>query len=336
MNIAGRILICCVGAALLMGCSSDRPATALQVYPTTNDKAFLTRGETLGEVEIPENGFWQKFKLIFVDSQDMPTLSRPTGIAISSNGDVFIVDADAGQVLRYHYENEELVSIEPFGMEVLISPRGITLSESAIFVSDQTLGEIVKFDHHLTVLDVLEIDGLDRPGQIKFNPRDKTILIIDTPGHQVIIADTTGNIKASLGITMQGEAVLKSPVALDITPDGSIVVLDGLTRRVEFFAPDYHYLSGFGKYDKVPGSFAYPRGLAVSSDGFVFVCDAAFGNVQIFNQDGVLLYFWGEVGQAPGEFLLPSFLIFDDQNILYVADQYNSRIQTFHYVPLDN
>lgn len=315
---------------LWMSCSANQPLTETFSYPEDLDQPFITLKSILGEESPPAKGPIRRLVLKITGPTSTQTLVRPVAVAVDGKGDVYVVDGDAARILRYHYENAKLVAVESFGGGVLDSPKGIAYADDIIYVSDATSGLIHRFDQGMKLMSPLQIQGLERPGQLNINPHSGELFIVDTPARQILVTNTAGEVKVRLNNDFIGKQLIKAPIAIDFTPEGTLVVLDGLTRRVELFSTEYKHLSGFGGYDRVPGSFSYPRGLAVSSVGNIFVADAAFGNVQVFDSNGTLLYFFGKSGKAVGEFLLPASLTFDTLNNLYVVDQYNNRIQVFH------
>ncbi len=317
-------------------CAANRTETAPLSFPADLDQPFLTQAHMLGEDVPSVKGFFKRLRQKITGANPGISFARPSAVAADDNGDVYVVDADAALIICYHYDQGELIEVESFGAGVLSAPLGIEIFQNIIYVSEAESGLIQRFDAKFNALSPLEIEGLQRPGQLKLNPRTEELFIVDPPAHQIVVINSEGQVKVRLNSTLVGRQVIKSPIALDFSNEGNIVVLDGLTRRVEIFSADYKYISGFGGYDRVPGSFSYPRGLTISSDGYVFISDAAFGNVQIFDPKGALLYFFGKTGKEAGEFLLPTALMFDGQDNLYVVDQYNNRVQVFQYYAQGN
>jgi len=316
---------------IMTSCASRKIDPKPLAFPADMNQPFLTLEHIPGEDVVPPHGLLGRIMSRITGRQSAMPIARPSAVAITSSGDIYVVDTDAAHILRYRYNQNALESVEIFAPSELKSPLGIAVTSEKIYISDAESKLIHLFTHKFKSLGSLNIEGLERPGQLKINPLTNELFIVDTPAHQIIVVDDQGSVIKRLNNETLRRETFKAPIAVDFTLEGNIVVLDGLSRRVEFLSPEYKYLYGFGGYDRVPGSFSYPRGLAISSDGYVFVSDAAFGNIQIFDPKGALLYFWGETGQEAGEFLLPAALNFDAQNNLYVVDQYNNRVQVFQY-----
>lgn len=64
-----------------------------------------------------------------------------------------------------------------------------------------------------------------------------------------------------------------------VGPDGNVFVADFYNHRIQKFAPDGTFLTGFGKRGAGPGAFEYPIAVDVAADGTVFVAD--YGNNRI-------------------------------------------------------
>lgn len=318
-------------ALLLSGCASKALVEEELFFPADVNQPFLILQTVLEGGSTTQNGMFPKVKSLLFGAGNAEKLMRPIAVALDDDL-LYVADADAGKVFVFQNQDGQLEHIASFGSNDLKAPGGITVWNDEILVSDGDAGAIYRYNRAFEALGVLEVRDMKRPGQLKVNPVNNDLFIVDTPNHYVLSINTEGEVTGKLIHKQTGDQLLGSPMAVDFSADGHIVVLDGLSRRVEIFNSDYSYETGFGGYDRVPGSFSNPKGLAISSDGNIFISDAAFGNVQIFDQNGALLYFFGAIGKAKGEFLLPGSLTFDEQNNLYIMDQFNSRIQIFSYL----
>jgi len=320
-----------LSALMLLGCSSRALVQTGQIYPPDANQPFLVLEEVLTSENEMQAGWFSGIKSLLFGPKSVEPMLRPVA-SVQENGALYIADADAGKIFAYQLDDGAYEQITSFGENMLIAPSGIAIWNDEIIVSDAVAGVLYRFDHSYDLIAAIEVEEIIRPGQLKVNPHTNDLFIVDTPNHYVLSINSDGNVTGRLRHKRTGDQLLGSPMAVDFTADGHIVVLDGLSRRVEIFNADYRYESGFGGYDRVPGSFSNPKGLAISSDGNVFIADAAFGNIQIFDINGALLYFFGEIGKEAGEFLLPGSLNMDEEDRLFVMDQFNSRIQIFHYL----
>ena len=88
------------------------------------------------------------------------------------------------------------------------------------------------------------------------------------------------------------------PAFVDVGPDGTVYVSDGMNFRIQAFDANGAYLFHFGFHGDTPGGFARPKDLAIDSEGQVYVVDAAFNNIQIFTAKGELLLAFGAIGSG--------------------------------------
>ena len=326
-----RSMMFVLSALVFIGCSSRTLVEDAIVFPADANQPFLTLEDIVESGAEKQGGILPGVKALFLGPRATEHMLRPIA-SVREGALLYIADADAAMIFVYSLEDGEYRQKTTFGSGELIAPSGIAVWDDQIIVSDASAGRLFKFDRQYKLNGTLEVPEIIRPGQLKVNPHTNELFIVDTPNHYVLSINTKGDVTGRLRHKNTGDQLLGSPMAVDFTADGHIVVLDGLSRRVEIFSSDYLYESGFGGYDRVPGSFSNPKGLAISSDGNIFIADAAFGNIQIFDINGALLYFFGQIGKEAGEFLLPGSLSFDSEDMLFVMDQFNSRIQIFHYL----
>lgn len=90
---------------------------------------------------------------------------------------------------------------------------------------------------------------------------------------------------------MEGEAsyVFGQIRAVDVDPEGRILVLDGQAREIRVFSPEGSFLHGIGRVGEGPGEFRNPNHLRATSDGRVVVRDQAGGRYHIFTGSGEYL-----------------------------------------------
>lgn len=327
-----RIMALVLSSVLMTGCANRTAIQEQLIFPPDGNQPFLILEQTLGGQNTgPATNKGIK-ALLFGKQKTEDAILRPVALVEDMEGSIYIVDADAAKVFVYAVTETGYTQVTTFGSDELVAPSGIAIWNDEILVADAGSETICRFDDSYNFIDTLAVKELGRPGQIKVNPHTNDLFIVDTPNHYVLSINTEGVVTGHLRHKQTGDQLLGSPMAVDFTADGHIVVLDGLSRRVEIFRSDYNYQQGFGGYDRVPGSFSSPKGLAIASDGVVFISDAAFGNVQLFDLNGALLYFFGEIGKEAGEFLLPGSLILTSDDKLFVMDQFNSRIQIFQYL----
>lgn len=218
-------------------------------------------------------------------------LRRPSGIALSPDGRVWVVDGGARSVLIYDDLGLYIGRID--GVRAWSRPTAVAIAPGGRRVY------------------VLDTGG------------------VDSDNHRIHVYDAEGRPEGTIGGRGSGAGEFNLPTDVDVGVDGTLWVLDSGNFRVQAFDDRGAPLRAFGSVGNAVGQLARPRGLTVDREGLVYVSDAAFGNVQVFTPEGQLLLAIGTRGErdAPGRFLLPAKLAADETGRLYIIDQYFHKVE---------
>ncbi len=96
------------------------------------------------------------------------------------------------------------------------------------------------------------------------------------------VLQTAGEIGIELGDSNYVFGIIQD---VDISSDGTIVILDSQKKKVMVYSPDGEFLGSFGGEGEAPGEFLNPRSVACLSDGRIAVSDPFSREVEIFNHD---------------------------------------------------
>jgi hypothetical protein len=88
------------------------------------------------------------------------------------------------------------------------------------------------------------------------------------------------------------EYLLGRPSALDVYPDGRIVVADAQARVVRVYSPTGEHLHTFGREGDGPGEFRRPDHLRVLRDGRIVVRDQSAARFSLFSEGGEYITGW--------------------------------------------
>ncbi|MBL1275559.1 MAG: hypothetical protein COB30_005690 [Ectothiorhodospiraceae bacterium] len=217
-------------------------------------------------------------------------LSKPMGVAIGSDSQIYVADVSAKRVQVY----------DAYGMHL------------------QTIGNAGDFDRPVGVS--VSPDGntvyiVDAGG-------------IDSIRHRVLIYDKNGVKKGEFGRRGEQLGEFNLPTQVAVAPNGTVFVLDAGNFRVQSFTANGEFQHAWGKVGRNFGEFARPKSLAIDASGNVYVTDAAFRNIQVFNAKGqLLLAIGGETsGDKPGEYALPAGVAIDELGHVYVVDQVYAKV----------
>lgn len=218
-------------------------------------------------------------------------LEKPLGVAISSNNEYYVADADERRISVYESSGHFKLHIggpKDFDRptDVAISPDG-----NRVFVVDA--GGVTSVNHRITAF--------------------------DAEGKKLFSFGGRGN----------ADGLFNLPTHIAISGDGIVYVLDAGNFRVQAFNMDGEFLRSWGRAGIGFGQFARPRGIAVDNDGNIYVTDAKFGNIQIFNPNGKLLLAIGGKSEKDivGGYSLIGGITVDETNRVYVVDQRFKKIE---------
>lgn len=221
-------------------------------------------------------------------------LSKPIGLGISPQGDIFVADVSARRVVVYNAEGEFLRSFG--GREEMQRPSDVVLSRDGRYAYVVDTGGVESREHHLLQYDAQSGELLKRIG-------------------------TRGSAQGDFNL----------PAMATVDSHDRVYVLDAGNFRVQRFSPEGEFELSFGRVGNRFGHFSRPKGIAVDADDNVYVVDSSFANFQIFNENGELLLFIGERSyrNEPGKFSLPAGIHVDEDGRIYVVDQFFSKIDVF-------
>jgi len=291
MHMARNFCSTCAGILLLSILGSAPPADAEGGY------VFLTAWGTYG------SGVGQ--------------FLTPQGVAVSTNGDVYVADGD----------NERVQVFTSGGM--FLRMWSVWSTSVALDASDNVYvgggGWIRKF----TSTGVLVEEWV--AGHFYSHAVDEfgNIYIADYLDHRIVVYTNSGVYLRHWGSFGSENGQFKTPDGVAVDAGGSVYVADKYNYRVQKFANDGTFLTQWGGPGNGDGQFGGPVRLAIGPQGNVYVVDNANSRIQVFTSEGTFLTKWGTYGTSPGQFDNPIGIAIDAIGDIYVADTNNSRIQKF-------
>jgi tripartite motif-containing protein 71 len=225
----------------------------------------------------------------------------PSGIAVGSDGYVYVTENDSNSTVNQH-RVQKFTSSGNFvtkwgalghGPSEFNSPLGIAVAPSGnVYVADS---------------------GNDR---IQVFTSDGTLLFI-------------------IGTHGPSEGDFVAPFAIAIDDAGFVYVVEGgfnAMPRVQKFSEDGSFVTSWGSYGTGQGQFEGGSfGIAVDEHGSVYVADP--DRVQKFTSGGGFLTQWGSRGSGEGQFELAWGVAIDSDENVYVVDARNHRVQKFGSLP---
>jgi DNA-binding beta-propeller fold protein YncE len=226
------------------------------------------------------------------------SLSTPLNVAVSSNGDIFVIEGGYGgrRIEVFDYRGEHLDRIELKGLpegEIFL-PMDIAInSKNNIFLSNPSAGSILVFNSNGEYLYkiVPEMSEKEREevifGNLLIDKEDKLYVPVRTLG-AIYVFDSDGEHIMGFGMQGGGPGKLAAPVDIVIDKHGHFLVLDHLRHCISVYDREGRYLTEFGGMGTAPGWFFYPSHLEIDKYGRIYVSQRFRNKVQVLKVKEVM------------------------------------------------
>jgi DNA-binding beta-propeller fold protein YncE len=284
--------------------------------------------------------------LFAITGEGKDALSKPVGVAMSSDGRLFVSDTTARKVFVFTKDGKYLSSFSSIadGTDTkLRSPVHMAFdSKGELYVSDRLLDGVYVFDgsgrflRKFVPLDAVLAKGWG-PLALAFDAKDSFFVsdVGDTFNHRMFVFDRMGAKLAGWGRTTQVRKGADSPGGfyfpngVAVSKAGLVFVADGNNRRVQVFDS-----SGVFKY--FIATSGIPRGIVVDEKNQrLVVSDGLAHQVDIYTLKGAKLVSFGGSGSGPGQFRFPNDVTLDDAGRIYIADRENHQVQVWGWPQAD-
>jgi DNA-binding beta-propeller fold protein YncE len=251
-------------------------------------------------------------------------LSAPTGVAVASDGSIYVLDSSNSRVQQFSPTGQLISSWGDSGTDdgQLDLPRGIALArDGQVYVSDTGNNRIEHFSPAGVFVDSFGATELSDPTGLALDA-DGRIFVADRKHDRIALFLPNGT---PFRWSSRDTATLSRPHHVAVT-DSAVYVAD--SRGIERFDK-----SGTLIWQH-PGSFSYDAGLAVDATGNVYAGREGIDTrIDEFSPDGALIGSFGAYGSGTNQFEDPFGLAVDCRFNVFVADTYLNVVKKFGAAP---
>jgi sugar lactone lactonase YvrE len=260
---------------------------------------------------------------------------RPTGIAVDSKGNVWVVDTKSSKVVKFSATGEFLTSFGKAGSGPgqFVEPQGVAVSSTAIWVTDAGNHRVEKFGLGGEYMSQFGSEGTKEgqflePAGIAVAPSGN-LWVSDRKGNRVIEFTSLGAyVREQHGKEPggNGNGEFLRPYGVAIDSKENVWVADTGNNRLQKLSPTAEYLSKFGEAGSKEGQLSAPAALVIAGSGELLVADAGNSRVEVFTASGGFVSRFGEEGTLKTAFMQPQGIAMASGGSIYVADTGNNRV----------
>jgi len=281
--------------------------------------------EAKGPVKV--GGLTHLFSIYGYGPNPEDQLSKPHGIAVDRDKNIYVTDTEHGRVLVFDKDGNY---ISRFGKQgdkkgEMKAPLGIAVGDDGrVYVCDRILSKILVFSERGKL--IKEVKEMMPLTPCVANGK----LYVTTYGH-VAIFDLDGKLIQRWGQRGKKEGDFEFPNGIAVDKKGNVYISDGNNMRLQAFDKDGEVLWVVGSPPKSMRDrnrrFQLPMGLAIDKDNYLYLVDSFDDSIIIFNSKGKEITKVGERGRLDGQLNWPTGIAYMGNDVFAIADKFNSRAQ---------
>ena len=257
-------------------------------------------------------------------------LKEPNGVAVDSEGDVWVADRLNNRIEKFSASGGLLGTYTPDSMS---EPEALAFNpvNGNIYVSNTGHDRIDEISISGSLIKSFGEAGsgygqLNSPDSITFDSSGD-VWVADNNNDRLEEFSSGGVYMNRFGSAGSGNGQFNYPTGVAFC-NGALYVVDTSNNRVEKLSVEGQYEGQFGKGGSGNGEFSGPSRIVCEPVGNdLYVTDKGNNRVQEFTDTGVFIAKFGSVGHESGQFSTPVGVAVSSGGVVYVVDSANNRIQ---------
>ncbi len=237
-------------------------------------------------------GFLSLYTMDGIPGNRIYPVSRPCGIAFTSDGNIITGDLDSGSALIL--DNDfNIAGHLGNGPGEFLKPTDIAVhpANGNIFVVDMDRNTVKVFDSSGARLFSFGnlgsgIGEFNKPLGIAVSPLTGNIFVTDRNNYRVQVFDPSGTHIRSFGSKGQEPGQFSSVSGIAFDREGYLYVVDEFQGFVQMFSEDGTYIAGISSYGNENGKLNLPVDAVVDNANRLLVTSSNKGTVEIFQLGG--------------------------------------------------
>jgi len=343
----GRMWCTAAFAVLLVsssGCETDGTSTSRDEQAPLKE-ANQNETKTTSTPKTVGSGAYEYERSIGSKGEEPGQFREPVGLAVGSEGDVFVADT----------HNKRLQRLSPTGEVLDVWADGIERPMHVAFGQDGRLlvpvfqtDDIRIFDGSDGPVQTFGGEWLDAPAGVAQGPHGQ-FYVVDFYNHRFHVVSEDGERLKTVGyldglevISEEGPELEKVgkkgkekpgqftyPTDVAVEADGTIWIADAYAHRIQVYSPKLNHLRTLGGWGRTkPGKFRVATGIDVGPNGKLYVADFQNDRVQVLKPDGTPVAIIDGSKKGDGALKLPTEVV-RTRSKLYVTDHGHHQIDVY-------
>jgi len=226
-------------------------------------------------------------KVTFMGDKDMGKLALPIGVAVTSDGIVFVSDAKQKRVFGYDAKGNLKIALGK--KDEFKNPAGIAVNNE--------LGRLYIVDSYGHMVHVYSTKGeplfafgkrgdgdgeFNFPSNVAIERKTGNVYVVDTQNFRVQVFDKDGKFVKRFGQIGDAPGTFTRPKGIGVDSEGHIYIADAAFDNLQIFDDKGQLLLFIGGPGHEPGHFWLPAGVYVDEKDRVYIVDSYNHRVQIF------------------------------------------------------